>query len=222
MSVRVEIAVQHHPKRDDLLPALLASAPSARVVTDPEPTGFPSPWRCYRACLESAAAGTTHIACLQDDVTLTGNFEAGLDAAVRARPDSLLVLFHGGQPHENLPAIYRACDRGEAWIRPASWRWIPAVALVWPVRLIAPALEFVDEQNWPERFRADDEIIGRAMRHLAESPLVAVPSLVEHADMTPSLVGRRAMQGRDPSRVAACFAGEDCDATEIDWDAGAA
>lgn len=220
-ALRVSIAVQHHPSRADLLPALLAAIGDAEVVTDPEPDGRPHPWRTYREALDSTPDDATHRMILQDDITPCRNFPAALAAAVEARPGSVLALFHGGNPRENAPLLDRALAAGETWVRLNSRRWIPAVALVWPVRLVCPVVCWVEEQNYPGAFRADDEIIARALRALGEDVLACVPSIVQHEDVVPSVTGQRARGGVDRGRVAAHWIG-DQDPLGLDWTAGAA
>lgn len=94
---------------------------------------------------------------------------------------------------------------------------MPVVALAWPAALIRPALDYVDAQDWPPAFRSDDEIAGRCLRHLRAEAYATVPSLVQHEDVLPSLIGRKAAAGADPARVAYCFASADCDVATIDW-----
>jgi hypothetical protein len=48
-------------------------------------------------------------------------------------------------------------------------------------------------------------------------PVATVPSLVDHPDTTPSLLGKRARGGVDRSRVASCWVGTECDPLTIDW-----
>lgn len=221
-SLRVGIFVQHHPARAGLLSGLLAAVPSATVVVDPDPNGPPSPWRSYAACLEAAAdGGLTHALVVQDDVTLCYGFGSVLHEVVASRPARVLALWHGGQPRENLAAIDGAAARGEGWAAYRSRRWVPTVALVWPARLVCPAVCWASEQRWPERVRADDEIVGRALTALHEPVLISVPSLVQHDDTVPSLVGRRHKAGLDPARVAHRYIGGG-DPLTIDWASGAA
>lgn len=214
--------VQHHPARTALLDRLLPALPEgAVVVSDPDPDGEPNPWRTYEACLEAAAdLDATHAVILQDDATPCSRFALAVEAAVAARPDRLLVLWHGGQPREHILSIDRALDAGEAWIEMWSRRWVPAVALVWPLRLVCPVVCWVREAEYPPQLRADDETIGNALRALGEPPpLACVPSLVEHDDMQPSLVGQRAKFGLDPARVAHRFIGAG-DPLALDWSRG--
>jgi len=228
-SVNVSVMVQAHPRRSEMAHALAAEV-DGTVVFDPEPDGArASPWRCYRHCLAStpgfesgfAAAGSaSHVLVLQDDAAVCHGFIDVFHAAVRARSDRVLVFFVSGMPVEHSRAVLEACARDEPWAVIDTARWCSAVATCWPVRHVHPMLRFVDAQRWPETFTADDEIIGRYLRHAGERPLASVPSLVQHPDMVPSLVGRKDRQGQDPGRVAACFADPGCDLSLIDWTRG--
>lgn len=218
--MHLAIHVQHHPKRAHLLPALLAALGGAEVVTDPDPNGRPNPWRCYEHALRLTPALATHVAVIQDDCVPAPGFRPALEAAVRARPDRLIVAFVGGAPFEHARALWRASDAGHQWAELDNFRWCPVVANVWPRRLIQPCLDAVAANGWARLFTADDEIIGQAVRYLGETALATVPSLVEHADVHESLVGRRAMGGKDRGRVGACQPGPDCDLAAIDWTVG--
>jgi hypothetical protein len=91
------------------------------------------------------------------------------------------------------------------------------------VQEIAPFLEWADSQRTIEdvRWRSDDAIIGMWMRQERQvRPLATVPSLIDHPDEQPSLIGRRARAGSDRARVAACWLDPACDARTIDWTAG--
>lgn len=215
---RVSIAIQHHPARADMIgPLLDRIGGDVEVVTDPEPDGFRSPWRTYREALERTPDGVTHRLILQDDVTVCDGFADAVELASASRPLRLLTLFHGGQPRQNLPRIERGLAARQTWVAIDIRRWVPVVALMWPVHVIRPALDWIDEQHYPVRLRADDEIVGRAMNALGETVLACVPSIVQHEDMVPSLLGLRAKQGADRARVAYKFTD---DPSGIDWSAG--
>lgn len=220
--MRLSIAIQHHPRRAAIVPALVdAIGGHVEVVSDPAPDDpFPSPWRTYAHALERTPIRATHRVILQDDVFVCRDFARAVEDAVAARPDRLLSLFVAGAPAEHARAVRQACQADHPWCELDYMRWCPAVALVWPIRLIPACLEFVEAQRWPDAFRADDEIIGRFLRQARERPLATVPSLVEHPDVEPSLVGDRTAAGRDHGRVAACFIHPDCDPTSIDWAPG--
>lgn len=227
-AVRVSIGIQASPARADMA-ALLAEQCNADVVFDPTPD-HPrrSPWRTYRAVLEATpgfecgftnAGAPSHRMVVQDDGELCEGFTSTLTAAVAARPDRVLVFHVSGNPYEHKQAMERACARGVSWAELTTARWCSAVATCWPVRLIHPLLRYVDEQLWPESFVADDEIIGRFLRDHGETPLGSVPSLVQHPDLVPSLLGKKHRLGVDPGRVAVCFPMDDC-ALSVDWTLG--
>lgn len=219
MTYRVSVAVQTHPLRDHLSLPLAATLGAERVV-DPDPHHIRSPWRTYRHALETTPVWATHRLIVQDDVVPCDGFLDAVAAAVAARPGRLLSFFVGGHPVENARALFDACGRGEAWAELGNRRWCPVLALVWPVEFVEPLLGYVDAQRWPPTFRSDDEIVGRWLRHAGKLALASVPSLVEHPDVEPSLLGKRALAGRDPGRCAACFIHPDYDARRIDWTRG--
>jgi hypothetical protein len=202
--------VQHHPDREELLPGLLSRlGPAPVVVADPEPgSSLRSPWRTYRACLERAAqSGAPSALVVQDDCEPCplGFWEAACRAAAR-HPDCVVVLFVPGAHRLGAARVRASAARGRPYVN-LEGTWLPVVAVIWPTALAPRVLEWVDGQHWPPKFRADDEILGRAVRAL-RAPVVAVaPSLVQHQDVTPSLIGLRHRAGRDVGRVAACWIG---------------
>ncbi len=217
--MKLATAIQHHPERATLLaPLLEALGGSVVIVSDPDPEAERrSAWRTYRHALENAPSGASHLLILQDDVLPVPFALAGARLAAAIHPCGLLSLFVAGKPQEAAQRLLRACQRDEPLVEIGARRWVPAVALIWPVEVIPEALAFVDAKNWPERFNADDEIIGHIARHLKLEVWATVPSLIEHEDIVPSVAGgRRSRGGRDPGRTAACFI-PDLDPREIDW-----
>lgn len=156
---------------------------------------------------------------LQDDVTLCAHFNEILHSAVRSRPDRVLMFFVQGRPPIYAQAFYTAAAKGLSWTTMPRLLWLPTVATCWPASLIKPVLEHIASKNWPDRFRADDEITGRAVKALGIVPLASVPSLVQHEDVHASVIGLKARGGRDKGRCAACWIG-DCDGRTIDWSLG--
>lgn len=218
--MNVSIAIQAHPSRTALVDALRASLPSSDAVFDPDAQSpLVSPWRTYRAALESTPEDASHRLILQDDVQIASrNFAEAVDLIAAAWPDHLVTLFLANAPRLSARALFAACGRGDRYAMIPTKPWVPAVALLWPRALIAPVLEFVDEQTWPAAFCADDEIIGRAMTALYKPLVATVPSLVEHPDEVPSLLGpRRNYAGKNLSRIAACFIDDDLDPLDFDW-----
>lgn len=203
----VDVAVQHHPDRADLVERLLRAfdAPP-RVVTDPDPDSpVRSALRTYVACLESVAADATHLLVIQDDAVVCDRFTERMHAAVAEHPDALVPLFVPGVGAHRT-AVLQAQRRGERWAR-LPHMWTPTVATVWPVARAAEFLAWLTEHRYDPhgRHRGDDGPVGKWVQRSRVAVWAPVPSLVQHPDDTPSLIGRRAGYGRNRSRVAAVY-----------------
>lgn len=218
MTVVLSAAIQHHPARAGLAATLLAELDGlAELVPDPDPHGqMPSPWRTYRRCLETTPPGATHRLVLQDDVLPCPGLIHHAARVASAWPDRLITLYVGGNLRLGAARVLHAAREGRPVAELQQFSWVPAVALLWPAGMIEPFLRWVDERNWPPAFRADDEIVGRWLRKTGHVPVATVPSLVDHPDDQPSLIGTRARGGRDHGRIAVCWIGE-CDPLHIDW-----
>lgn len=220
MPASISWAIQAHPARTDLAHELAkAIGGDVEIAWDPDPDSLvKSPWRSFRNLLETTPADATHRFQIQEDGLVCRSFRTAVERAVEARPDHLLVFFVGRNANAHSDAVMYACERDEPWAELSYAHWCPVVATCWPVGLIQPLMEFVDAQNWSEKFNGDDEIVGRYLREIKHQPLASVPSLVEHPDVVPSLKSRR----KNSVRVATCFIGQDCGdcALEIDWALG--
>lgn len=218
--MQLSVAIQHHPSRRDILGRLSGSLTGldVEVVTDPEPESrIRSAWRTYRRALEQTPAWSTHRLIIQDDAVPCRSFPEVLQRAVAAKPDSLLVLCVNGIPVLNARAVQRAGAQGHSWVEYVIGQMIiSTVALVWPVRLIGPTLDYIDAQNWPDSFTSDDERVAKAMRALGEQAYATVPSLVDHPDDVESVCMKKPKY-RNPARLTACFVPDCCDPLTIDW-----
>lgn len=214
----LSVGIQHHPSRAELLPELLRLLEPllVDVVSDPEPDAAPSTWRTYEAALLATPAGATHRLVIQDDAEPCDHLAEAVTAAVAARPDQLLVLCVCGQPVETAREMREAAAEGRPWAELLGQRWVPTIALVWPVGLIADGLAYMAGQRWRPDF-ADDERIGRICQGLHVFPVATVPSLVDHPDRVPSVMDKwPAGYGKNPDRVAVIPMGGR-DARGIDW-----
>lgn len=213
----ISFAIQHHPKRSDLAAALVAAiGGEVDVVADPFPHDpLPSPWRSYRHVLCETPDVVTHRVVLQDDAVVCDGFRDAAEAAVAARPGSLIAFFVAGHPTPCAHRIYAAAARGEQWACIGNDYHAPLVALAWPEPLICPFLKWADAQAFSPQMRCDDHIVGVWTRAARELVWATVPSLVQHDNMIPSLIGQRSGV-HDPGREAACWIGS-CDAASIDW-----
>lgn len=98
------------------------------------------------------------------------------------------------------------------------WRdFMPVVAVLWPLEAAREFLAWADDnpglpgQREP---RSDDAMAGRWKMVGRKTVRATVPSLVQHPDTEPSLIGRRRSWGKDRGRVA-LFLAED--ALSYDW-----
>lgn len=211
--MNVSIAVQHHPARADQL-ARFDGLP-VEIVADPDPGGqLRNPWRTYHRALELCPSNVTHRVVLQDDVTVCEGFLGLLDGALTERPDALVALFVPWTLRRAGQDYMRACARRASWCQLARNEWVPVVALAWPVPLLHRFLEWADSNGFPpDKRRADDAIVGRFVRSVPGVECWAtIPSLVEHPDDVPSLIGNR--HGGPKPRSAICW---DQNPGSIDW-----
>lgn len=224
-AVRLSLAVQHHPARSDLLDRLLASlgpdAACAEVVVDPDPAGQRSPWRTYRAALELTPAWATHRLVVQDDCIAAPGMLPAAEAAVAARPGSLVCLFVTGHRNGCAAAtarnVRRAAAAGQPWAPMNPQCFLPAVATVWPARLAADMVAWVDSRSFrPDRLLSDDYLAGTFAKIHRLQAWATVPCLVQHPDDNESLIGKPNAFGASPGRCAALWQ-PDLDLSAVDW-----
>lgn len=210
--------MQHHPERAHLLPPLLERLDRpAEVVSDPNPEDrLRSPWRTYRECLYAPPPSVTHLLILQDDVIPCRNLVAACEMI--ARPDPVCV-FLGGAPVRTAMLAKRALERGQRFVPVHRAEWVPVVAVLWPVESAQACLDWTGSNRLPgdPNPRSDDAVVGSWARRERVPIWATVPSLVQHADLEPSLIGRKARGGRAKWRVAFSWIGEEQDPTEIEW-----
>jgi hypothetical protein len=206
----ISLALQHHPSRTHLL--YRTSHLDPEVVVDPKLDSHPSPWRTYREALERTPA-CSHRVILQDDAEPCDGFLEALTLCLAARPDSLVCLFVPTTHPTGSRAVLEACGRGSGWAALPWGTFVPVVGLAWPHALVTPFLQWADEKGFKDipRHRSDDAIVGLFAKAMNLQAWATVPSLVEHPDDDPSLIG---LKTRVPRR-AACFAG--ANAHLVDW-----
>lgn len=177
----VSVAVMHHPKRADTLPELLAACGSlpARVITDPDPNGPPSPLRTAKRAWAAIADGATHHLVLQDDVTPIAHFDEHLPAAVAAHPDRAITLHIGWQSAPNAYHVRLAAAVGSPWAA-LSPSWTPTYGLLLPIAAARELATYL--ADIPDARRDDDRVITRYLAEAGIAVLAPVPHLLEHAD----------------------------------------
>lgn len=203
--MRISVAIQHHPSRAGLLPALREALElDAEIVDDPDPdTPSPATWPGYRLALERTPSEATHRLIVQDDVRPCADFAAVVAAAAAVHPSRVLVLCVCGQPRESASRVVRAAARGDSFVEIRSARWLPAMAVLWPAGIAEAVLGYVGKQTtWRPSFNADDEILGRSISGLGLVPVATVPSIVDHPDDVASVIKIRR---KSPDRTTVVF-----------------
>ncbi len=200
----LSICVQHHPSRAHLLQSLLERLPGLEIVTDPDPDGKPNPLRTYLECLRQTPEFATHRLILQDDCWPCRDLRVKAEVALTERPDSIVLFFVPGSPGGGMNSVLRAAKDQERWALIGAGGWVPVVATAWPSTLIPDFLEFAKQRRFA-RLRSDDELVKRYVGTKRLPVWATVPSLVEHPDVVPSLIGRKHGAGSIKWRVAAMF-----------------
>jgi hypothetical protein len=186
--IRIGAAIMHHPRRADRLPGLIRGcAPlTPAVVTDPDPTGRPSPLRTAKRAWSRIEPGATHHLVLQDDVRPVPGFAAQLQEAVRHRPAhgvSLFCLWH--TPH-NSYLVRRAAVAGASYAPLSLDEWTPTQGFVLPVPIARELAEHL--AGIPDEVQDDDEMIVIFCRERGIPVVATVPHLMDHGHER-SLVG---------------------------------
>jgi hypothetical protein len=198
--------VQHHPGRAHLLPRLLHHLRllSPEVVAhSSEP---PDPWAGYRLCLTDLP-DCTHVLVIQDDAIPVPGFADALPLVAQANPNTPVCLWMSAIPASCAGRARRAYGK-QRYVPLGPTNIVPLVAVLWPR---ARAVEFAEWAQTAARLtRADDGNAARWARQTRQEFMVAVPSIVEHDDFTPSVKGgtRGESHGRASDRVA-LFLAED-------------
>lgn len=205
--MKLAIAVQHHPSRARLIPKLRRRLGVCEVVFDPDPASpHRSALRTYVECLRSFPEDATHLLVIQDDAWPCRRFRTRAKAFVAEHEEHLCALF---VPNTGLigRVMRRAVANGETSCELPPRTWAPTVALVWPRDAAESFLAFVDERYDVGRQRSDDGPVGAWRRRSRARVFAPVPSLVQHPDVVPSLMGRAtAAHGRNRARVAVAYA----------------
>jgi hypothetical protein len=172
------------------------------VVTDPEPDGRRAPIRTYLACLRSMPPWATHLIIVQDDARPCEGFREKVLKVVFERPDDVIAFFLGGAPARSARLAQQAHRRGERWVKMAPSDWLPTVATCWPSFHVERFLAFCEEH--PSLINVgDDSVAGAWKRAESVDVWATIPSLVEHPDVEPSLIRRKAGAGKNRYRIAA-------------------
>ncbi|UNO39174.1 hypothetical protein [Streptomyces sp. MST-110588] len=210
-SLRIGLAVMHHPSRKERIPGLVERcAPLAvDVVCDPRPTGPPSPLRTAKRAWAAVDARSTHHVVLQDDVLPCPQFAALLHEAVTSRPDCAIALYVNWNSPRNSYLARRAIVAGGSWVRLSSREYTPTLGLVLPARHAEELAAFL--AGFPDSFVDDDELVTRFCRERGIEVWAPLPTLLEHG-------GDQSLAGNDShgARNSVLFAGT-CEPVPGQW-----
>ena len=188
-SVSLAVVVQAHPLRASLVESLVPLLGECEVVWDPEPEGRRAPVRTYLACLRSMPPWASHLLIVQDDAQPSHGWRSQTLEAIGEHPDALIPLFLAGAPHKSAELARKAHRRGERWIRMPNDQWTPTVATVWPRARIAEFFAWREGYLDPVEI-GDDNLIGEFTKRCQVPVWATVPSLFEHPNVEPSLIGK--------------------------------
>lgn len=181
----MRVVLQHHPDRAFLLERTAHLNPI--VVTDPG-GAIPSPWRCYVECLKVVASLGEPATILQDDAMVGEGFTAVADLAWEHRQADLVSWFVQGLSKRGGNSCRHSRTEGSPWAMLERNEWMPAVAVAWSPEVAACAIEW-QSGNKRSRWTADDAMIGFFCRSCGYDMCATVPSLVDHPDDVPSIMG---------------------------------
>ena len=210
--------IQAHPSRlhlhDDLASDLGFYTEIVEHSSDP-----PNPWLGYKNVLETHTKPYDHLLVVQDDAVVCPGFKGAVEKVAARNPDKLVVLFLARLPGRVARQATMAAKKKECYLT-AELRineFLPAVAVLWPATKVREFLNWA--QHNPRKLghtspRSDDGVLGRWASLTKQQVRFTVPSLVQHPDMEPSLIGRQPAWGKDTGRIAQWFA-EDAEA--FDW-----
>lgn len=202
--------IQHHPSRAHLLPDLLAALEPLYVEVSTHESVPPDPWGGYKQAL-SNLPDCSHVLVIQDDAQPVPGFSEAVVKIAERHPSTPVCLFMGAAPASTAAAIRRAnLRRRYQPLLPSPF--VPLVACLWPT---LQARSFLYWARGNKTTRADDGNAAKWMKAARQQFLVAVPSIVEHNDFTPSVKGGRDHRPGAESWRRALFLAED--ASDYEW-----
>ena len=131
-------------------------------------------------------------------------FAEALSVIAAAHPDRPVCLWMGSIPGSAATRARRAWGK-QRYVPLGPAAFVPLVCVLWPRPLAIEVLEWAG--TGARLTRADDGNVARWARQTRQEFMVAVPSIVEHDDFTPTVKGGRPQtNGRDRTRVALLLA----------------
>jgi len=157
---------------------------------------------------------------IQEDTIVCKNFPLAVERIAEAKNDPV-CLFVSWLPNAIVYDIRKAWPKGEQYVVARPAKFIPAVAILWPLEAAERFLEWAESgvrlPGYPDQVRSDDACLAEWVKRKRATFLVTTTSLVEHPDNVDSVKGRNnAAWGKDRGRRALNFIGEQ-DPLELDW-----
>ena len=210
--------IQGHPRRAHLHDPL-AAALGVKCETWEHDSQPPNPWAGYKLILEGRTVPYDHLLVVQDDAVPAPGFPRAIEKVAARNQDRVVVLFLARLPGRVSRLALRAAKNRQCYLD-AELRineFLPAVGVLWPKPKVEEFLWWVHHN--PKRLghsepRSDDGVIGRWAALTHQRIRFTIPSLIQHPDMEPSLIGRQPAWGKDTGRIAQLFAE---DASKYEW-----
>lgn len=130
------------------------------------------------------------------------------EEALAERPEGIVAFFVSGLKSGGSRRVLQALSLRARWVDIGGASITPLVATAWPQHLIEPFIEFATSSRIQSRYSHDDPVATLFVKKHKLSVWATVPSLVEHPDEVPSLIGKSHSAGRNRNRVAAHYAGD--------------
>lgn len=148
---------------------------------------------------------------------LCTNFGPAIAQIAKANDDTPVVLFLAALPKPTAARAMKAAKKRERYVDLFIRDFCPVVGMLWPRAKAREVLEWIPTVKLPGGYepRSDDAVIGRWMLMTKQRIRATIPSLVQHPDEVPSLIGRRNHWGKDRGRVALHFC--EGDPLDLDW-----
>jgi hypothetical protein len=102
--------------------------------------------------------------------------------------------------------VMEAASRGERWAQIGGKAITPVVATAWPAHLIDDFIRFAESDRIRKRYTHDDPVATLFVKSRKLEVWATVPSIVQHLDDVPSLIGKPHGAGKYAHRLAAHFA----------------
>ncbi len=204
--MRISAAIMAHPKRKkqaEALSKMLKQYPFVDVsisFDQPGANSHQEEWDNGKRALQAGVGlGEWHVV-VQDDAILCPDFHSNLEGAIRAAPSKSLISLYTGTSRPIGKRVKTAVDNAyhASWLQ--FWMLLWGVGIAIPSDHIEPVLEFVNDPQYKDS--QYDTRIGYFYNRNRLPVYYTMPSLVDHDDDLPSLLGGHGREINGDRRVA--------------------